>query len=111
MKYHITGAHKETADDVELLLEAATEDAAAQTVTGMDIMVEKIEPADDPLSADSVRYEYHTLRCDFRDLQTHLNKYAEEYWRMFNIHHDPNDDKMVRVVLERIHRLDPTEGY
>lgn len=111
MKYHVTGAHKETADDIELLVEADTEDSAAQTVSGMSVMVEKVEPATTPLANESVRYEYHTLRCDFRDLQTHLNKYASEWWRVFHVHHDPQDDKMVRVVLERLHRVDATSRY
>lgn len=111
MKYHVTGAHKETAEDIELLVDAESEDAAAQTVTGMSVMVEKVEPASEPLANETIRYEYHTLRCDFRDLQTHLNKYASEWWRVLNIHHDPHDDKMVRVVLERVHRVDPSAQY
>ena len=111
MKYHVTGAHKETAEDVELVVDAQTEDAAMQTVCGMSIMVEKIEPAGDPLTHDCVRYEYHTLRCDFGDLQGHLNNYGKEYWRVKNVHHDPHDDKMVRVLLERVHRIDPTSGH
>ena len=111
MKYHVTGAHKETADDIEVLVDAETEDAAAKTVAGMSVMVEKIEPASAPLARDVVRYEYHTLRCDFRDLQTHLNKYAAEWWKVFNIHHDSQDDKMVRIVLERVHRMDSTSQY
>ncbi len=110
MKYHVTGAHRETADDIELLVDAATEDAAMQTVSGMSVMVEKIEPAEEPLSSDTIRYEYHTLRCDFGDLQGHLNRYGKEYWRVKNIHHDPHDDKMVRCLLERVHRVDPTVG-
>ena len=73
-------------------------------------MVEKLEPAEMPLATDCVRYEYHTLRCDFSDLQSHLNRYAAEFWRLYNIHHDPQDDKMVRCLLERIHRIDPTAG-
>ncbi len=111
MKYHVTGAHKETADDIEMVVEAESEDAAAQTVSGMHVMVEKIEPASTPLATETVRYEYHTLRCDFRDLQSHLNKYAAEFWRVLNIHHDPHDDKMVRVVMERLHRVDPNARY
>ncbi|MCB9850496.1 MAG: hypothetical protein H6817_07290 [Phycisphaerales bacterium] len=111
MKYHVTGAHKETADDIELLVEAANEDAAAKTVSGMNLMVERVEPATEPLPNDAVRYEYHTLRCDFRDLQSHINKYAADYWRAYNIHHDPSDDKMVRVVLERVHRMTPDAQY
>ena len=111
MKYHVTGAHKETADDIEMLVDAETEDAAAKTVSGMSVMVERIEPASEPLPIEAVRYEYHTLRCDFRDLQTHLNKYATDWWKAFHVHHDPQDDKMVRVVLERIHRVDTTSQY
>jgi len=110
MKYHVTGAHKETAEDIELLVEAATEDAAAQTVSGMNVMIERLEPASMPLPTEQVRYEYHTLRCDFRDLAPHLNKYAEEYWRVLHIHHDPTDDKMVRIVMERQHRVLPGGG-
>jgi hypothetical protein len=108
MKFHVKGAHRETAEDIEMLVEANSEDAAAQTVTGMSVMVEKIVPAGGPLSQELVRFEYHTLRCDFGDLQSHLNNYAQRWWRVLNIHHDPHDDKMVRVVLERIHRVDPT---
>jgi hypothetical protein len=111
MKYHVTGAHRETADDVEMLVEAASEDAAAQTVSGMSVMVEKVAPASEPLPNESLRYEYHTLRCDFRDLQTHINKYAADYWRAIHIHHDPADDKMVRVVMERLHRIAPSARY
>ncbi len=111
MKYHVTGAHKETADDIELLMEAASEDLAAETASGMSVLVEKVEPATMPLANEVVRKEYHTLRCDFRDLQTHLNKYAEEYWTAFHIHHDPTDDKMVRVVMERPHRIEPGSHY
>jgi hypothetical protein len=111
MKFHVKGAHRETAEDIEMLVDAETEDAAAQTVTGMSVMVEKIVPAEAPLATDLTRYEYHTLRCDFRDLQTHLNKYAHDYWRVLNVHHDPHDDKMVRVVLERLHRVDPSTEY
>ena len=111
MKYHVTGAHKETAEDVEMLVDADSEDKAAETVAGMHVMIEKIEPAGIPLATETVRYEYHTLRCDFRDLQTHLNKYAREYWRVQNIHHDPHDDKMVRVVMERIHRVGAAGQY
>jgi hypothetical protein len=111
MKYHVTGAHKDTAEDVEMLVEAESEDLAAETVSGMRVMVEKIEPAGAPLPNETVRWEYHTLRCDFRDLQTYLNKYAKEFWRVFNIHHDPHDDKMVRVVMERLHRVDATSQY
>ena len=111
MKYHVTGAHKETAEDIEMLVEADSEDIAAQTVAGMSIMVEKVEPASVPLPTEAVRYEYHTLRCDFRDLQSHLNKYAKDWWRVSHVHHDPQDDKMVRILLERIHRVDTDSQY
>ncbi len=112
MKYHITGASRDTADDIEMLVDAESEDAAAQTVAGMNVMVEKIEPAECELPVEaSLRYEYHTLRCNFSDLQTHLNKYAKERWRVMNIHHDPQDDKQIRVVLERVHHVDPSSKY
>lgn len=112
MKYHVTGASKETADDVEMLVEAASEDAAAQTVSGMNVMVEKIEPAAGELPAEAChRYEYHTLRCNFSDLQSHLNKYAKDRWRVFNINHDPQDNKSVCAVLERIHFVDADSMY
>ncbi len=111
MKYHVTGVHKETAEDVEMMLDAENEDIAAQTVSGMSVMVEKVEPAREPMTNETLRWEYHTLRCDFRDLQTHLNKYAKDWWKVFQIHHDPSDDKMVRVVLERVHRMAVDSHY
>ena len=112
MKYHVTGAHKDTAEDVEMLVEAESEDAAAQTVAGMNLMVEKVEPAEKDFATDvQHRFEYHTLRGNFSDLQSLLNKYAKDRWRAMNIHHDPHDDKLVRVVLERIHQVDSDSMY
>lgn len=112
MKYHITGASKDTAEDIEMLVEAASEDAAAQTVSGMNVMVEKIEPAECELPAEAFhRYEYHTLRCNFSDLQSHLNKYAKDRWRVYHINHDSHDTKSVYVVLERIHFVDAGSMY
>jgi hypothetical protein len=111
MRFHIMGAHRESGDDVELLIESENEESVNQTMAGMNLMVEKLEPATMPLHTDIVKYEYHTLRCDFRDLNVHLNKYAEDYWRIHNIHHDPHDDKMVRVVMERIHRVDTASKF
>ena len=112
MKFHVTGASRETADDIEMLVDAESEDAAAQTVAGMNVMVEKIEPAECELPVETTfRYEYHTLRCNFSYLQTHLNKYAKERWRVMHINHDPNDNKSISVLLERVHHVDPSSKY
>ncbi|GJM25989.1 MAG: hypothetical protein DHS20C16_24040 [Phycisphaerae bacterium] len=112
MKYHVTGASRDTAEDIEMLVDAESEDAAAQTVAGMNVMVEKIEPAESELPSEThFRYEYHTLRCNFSDLQTHLNKYAKERWRVAHLNHDPHDNKSISVLMERIHHVDPTSKY
>ena len=102
MKYHILAAHRETAVDVEVLVEAETEGDATEVANSMQLMVERIEPVQTSLAlGDAQWYEYHTLRCDFRDLAVHLTKYGKEGWRLLASHHDPNDDKMVRCVMER----------
>jgi hypothetical protein len=111
MKFHIIAAHKDTGDDMELILESENEESAQQTLAAMGVMVEKLALATLPLQTDQIKYEYHTLRCDFRDLTVHLNKYAAEFWRVLNIHHDPHDDKMVRVVMERFHRVDTASKF
>ena len=111
MKYHLTGAHKESAVDVELILEADSEEAASAAAGQMSMMVEKIEPVVGPSEDDVMRHEYHTLRCDFRDLNTHLNKYAADYWRVRDIHHDARDANSVYAILERMHRVAPDSKY
>lgn len=56
-------------------------------------------------------YEYHTLRCNFSDLQTHLNEYAAKEWRVHTIHHGHVDEKMVYVVMERQHKEHTKGGF
>lgn len=111
MKFHLNGAHKETGQDVEIIVDCDSEESAIAQAGVMDIMVERVEPLQQPIEDDVMRYEYHTLRCDFRDLNTHLNKYAAESWRVRDLHHDAHDAKSVYVVLERMHRTAPDSKY
>jgi len=55
--------------------------------------------------------EYHTLRCNFSDLQAHLNEYAKKGWCVRNIAHGQTDDRMVFVVMERDHKAHPKGGF
>ena len=57
------------------------------------------------------QYDYHTLRCNFSDLQSHLNEYATDHWRLFSVHHDSQDDKIVRVIMERPHKEQAKGGF
>lgn len=111
MKYHMTGAHKDSAIDVELILNADTEETAVAAAGLMNVMVERVQPLLRPIEEQVLRYEYHTLRCDFRDLNTHLNKYASESWRVQDIYHDPKDANSAYVIMERMHRIAPDAKY
>lgn len=57
------------------------------------------------------RVEYQTVRCNFGDLQAHLNKYALEEWRVLHLSHGTQDERMVYVVMERPLKEHPKGGF
>jgi hypothetical protein len=93
VKYHIKGAHRETAEDLEVIYEAESEQKASIAANNLGLMVESIKPYLEGLM------EYHTVRCNFSDLQQYLNQYAEDEYQLNFIYIAP--DRMCFVVVER----------
>ena len=54
MRYHVTGAHRETGEAVELILEADTPFAAEEQANRLGLMVEKWTTTDDQQPGDTL---------------------------------------------------------